>query len=306
MITPDKPWVRQPAVAGLFYPADPGQLRHVVHGLLQDAAQREPVTPPSTNQINPTASTTKRIQPRALIVPHAGYLYSGYTAACGFFQLMHESVRRNVERVVLIGPAHRVMVQGLATSSAQAFATPLGQVKVDTESVARLCDQSEAVIHDQAHEPEHGLEVELPFLLEVLGTFVVLPLLFGQTGLQQVADVLRPWASDEQTLIVVSSDLSHFLRDEEAQRVDAITARKIEALEAEALQPTDACGHTAVAGLLVVARELGWHCQRLDMRNSGAAEGETARRDRVVGYGSWVLGSESGQTHVDVLNEPRP
>ncbi len=277
MFTPDKPWVRQPAVAGLFYPADPGPLRHVVHGLLQDAAQHERSNPATIHR------------PRAIIVPHAGYAYSGYTAASGFATLMHESMRRNTRRVVLIGPAHRVTVQGLVTSSAQAFATPLGEVKVDTQSVARLCDDGVITINDQAHESEHGLEVELPFLREVLGEFVMLPLLFGQTRLQQVAEVLRPWANDDETLIVVSSDLSHFLPDEEAQRVDARTAEKIERLAAEQLQPTDACGHTAIAGLLVVARELGWHCVRLDMRNSAAAEGEGAGRDRVVGYGSWVF-----------------
>lgn len=271
-------WIRPPAVAGLFYPDDPTTLRHQVHALLQDAAflaSRVAVL-----------SVSHR-GPKALIVPHAGYLYSGATAAAGFATLMNPPSGSVVQRVVLIGPSHRVHVRGLGVSSVHAFATPLGNVPVDPSGMQWLLAQTDVAVHDQAHQPEHGLEVELPFLQEVLPSFAILPVLFGHTDRLQIAGVLHHFSPDPQTLIVVSSDLSHYLPDEESRRADTATAAKIEAFQAEALHAADACGHTAIAALLMLAREAGWRCTRLDMRHSGMVPG--ADQSRVVGYGAWIF-----------------
>lgn len=274
-LSPD-PMVRPPAAAGLFYPADPTTLRHQVHSMLQDTAQAVPQGAGDTQPL-----------PKALIVPHAGYAYSGPTAAAAFARLMTPLARDTFQRVLVIGPAHRVPVQGLAASSAIAFATPLGDVPVDQEYIHQWVNKAVVKIDDKAHGPEHSLEVELPFLREVLGDFKLLPVVFGKAQVAEVVRLLEPMAAEGKTLIVVSSDLSHYQPDAVARAMDARTAEKIESFSAESLQPMDACGHVAIAGLLKVASMLGWRCQRLDMRNSGAAPGGDLVQ--VVGYGAWMF-----------------
>ncbi len=256
--------VRPAAVAGLFYEGDPAALRASIEGYLRAAG-----APPGP-------------APKALIVPHAGYVYSGAVAARAYAQLA--PLRGRVRRVVLLGPAHRVALRGLAAPGARAFATPLGVVPLDTESLALLDDLPQVLRSDEAHALEHSLEVQLPFLQAVLGDFALLPLVVGDASAEAVAEVLeRVWGGDE-TLLVISSDLSHYLDYESARRLDAETCRAIEALRPEALGRDSACGRVPVRGLLLAARRHGLAPRTLDLRSSGDTAGD---RRRVVGYGAW-------------------
>lgn len=268
-------WVRTPDVAGLFYPADESDLA----GLLADLLDQAP-DPPVT--VRP---------PKALVAPHAGYVYSGPVAA-SIYARVHP-FRDLLRSVVLLGPAHRYPFRGLAASSASAFETPLGSVPVETEMLARVLDLPSVRLLDQAHEGEHSLEVHLPFLQVVLGEFKVLPLLVGEASHEDVAEVLRELWNGEETLMVVSSDLSHFLSYERASRLDEATARSIEALRPEEIGHDQACGRIPLGGLLIRAREAGLEVERVDLRNSGDTAGP---RDRVVGYGSFLFTPPAGTT----------
>lgn len=257
--------IRPPAVAGMFYPADPEHLRTTVAALLADA---------------PTPAAAP---PKALIAPHAGYVYSGAVAAAAFATLR---AARGIARVVVIGPAHYVSVDGIALPTAAAFETPLGRVPVDRQALAAIADLPSVGRSDAAHAPEHALEVELPFLQAVLGSFAVVPLLVGDAMGAQVAEILRRLWGGAETLVVVSSDLSHYYDDAAARRRDAATAAAIERGDWERLGPNDACGYLPIAGLLVEARERGLKARRLALRNSGDVSGD---RTRVVGYGAWTF-----------------
>jgi MEMO1 family protein len=262
---PDESGVRPPAVAGSFYPANPDQLRHVVAELMAAVPAR---SVPAT---------------KALIAPHAGYVYSGPVAAHAFAAL-RDSASASA-RVVLIGPAHYVRLSGVAVPTANAFDTPLGRVPVDRAALATLADLPGVRAADAPHAPEHALEVELPFLQTVLGSFSLVPLLVGDAEPHEVGEVLgRLW---DQALIVVSSDLSHYLDYDTARRRDAATAAAIERRDWAALGSNDACGFLAVAGLLQQAERHRLPVQRLSLCNSGDTAGP---RDRVVGYGAWAFG----------------
>ena len=256
--------VRPPAVAGTFYPRDPGALRAEVRRLLAGAAPRAAEAP------------------KAVIAPHAGYAYSGPTAAAAFGSL-HDGV--GIARVVVIGPAHYVGFRGIAVPSATAFATPLADVAVDQEAIARLTDLPFVARDDRPHAPEHALEVELPFLQCVLASFRIVPLVVGDAAPHEVAQVLRRLWGGAETLIVVSSDLSHYHDYETARQLDGETAMLIERGEWAEIRSDRACGWLAVAGLLM---ELGGrrNGRRLALCNSGDTAGQ---RDRVVGYGAWVF-----------------
>jgi MEMO1 family protein len=257
---------RPSAVAGLFYADDPDRLRTQVFDLLTDVA----------------AST--KFTPKALIAPHAGYVYSGRVAAAAFATLRDGA--QTIMRVVLIGPAHYVHVRGIAAPTADAFETPLGRVAVDLEALSAVADLQFVVRSDAPHAPEHALEVELPFLQTLLSSFQVVPLVVGDATPQDVAHVLgRLWGGPE-TLIVVSSDLSHYHDYETARRLDAATATAIEHGDWASLGPNQACGCLAVAGLLVEAGRRGFKAHRLSLCNSGDTAGS---RDRVVGYGAWMF-----------------
>ena len=220
--------------------------------------------------------------PHAIIAPHAGYIYSGRTAAHAFAAL--HSGRSASRRVVVIGPAHYVAVRGIAVPTADAFETPLGRVPVDRGAVADMADLPFVVTADAPHAPEHALEVELPFLQAVLGSFTLVPLLVGDAAPEQVSQALgRIW---DEALIVVSSDLSHFLDYDTARRRDAATAAAIERGDWALLGPADACGFLPIAGLLVQAGQRGLKAERLALCNSGDTAGS---RDRVVGYGAWAF-----------------
>ncbi|MGW8268487.1 MAG: AmmeMemoRadiSam system protein B [Longimicrobiales bacterium] len=261
-------WVRPPDVAGLFYPAEKSTLHRVVGDLLQGA----PAPPPEARP------------PKALIAPHAGYVYSGPVAASAYARLRPFRVR--FKRVLLLGPAHRHPFRGLAASSAAAFETPLGPVPLDAEGRARALALPQVQLLDRAHEGEHSLEVHLPFLQAVLGEFRVLPLVVGDASPEEVAGVLEELWGGEDTLVVISSDLSHFLSYEKAERLDESTARAIETLRPEEIGHDQACGRIPVGGLLLRARAEGLTVERVDLRNSGDTAGP---RDRVVGYGSFLF-----------------
>jgi hypothetical protein len=258
--------VRPAAVAGRFYPDDPAELRELVNGLL---AQVPPATGPG---------------PKALIAPHAGYLYSGPIAASAYAQLIPASDQ--IERVVLLGPSHYVAVEGLATSSADGFATPLGVVPVDVEAVRQVRALSQVRESDEAHEYEHSLEVQLPFLQTVLGAFALVPLAVGEATAEEVSQVLEALWGGPETRVVISSDLSHYYDFQTAKRLDSATAKAIEALKPNGVSEERACGRTPIRGLLEAARRHGLHARTVDLRNSGDTAGP---RDKVVGYGAFVF-----------------
>lgn len=264
--------VRLPAVAGSFYPPAKGELRATVEALLADAKP----------------SGQKRLL--GVISPHAGYMYSGPVAASVFVEVA--AAGHGYTRVLLVGPPHYLPVRGIAASSAKAFATPLGDVPIDTDAVA-LVDDRLVSIDDKAHAPEHSIEVELPFLQTVLGDFTLIPLLVGDNSPQEVAGVIGA-SMDGRTLLVVSTDLSHYLDDATAKARDRATAAAIERLDYTTLGPYDACGFSALNGALCAGQERGWTINRLDLRNSGETSGD---HSRVVGYGAWAIcAAESAST----------
>ncbi|MBO9514830.1 MAG: AmmeMemoRadiSam system protein B [Variovorax sp.] len=260
------PAVRHPAVEGLFYPAAPLALRRQVEGFLRE--------------IEP-AGDASQPPPKLLIAPHAGYVYSGPIAASAY-ALLGPPHTTAIRRVVLLGPAHRVWVSGLAAPQAEVFQTPLGEIPIDREMLDRIADLPQVIRSDRAHAQEHSLEVHLPFLQAALGDFALLPLVVGDAGAPAVAEVLeRLWGGDE-TLIVISSDLSHYLPYAQAQAADLATVQRILQFDA-GLTPHEACGSEAINGALLVARRHGLHPRLLDLRNSGDTAGS---QDRVVGYGA--------------------
>lgn len=260
---------RAPAVAGAFYPADANALREGLHGYLDQARASLP---------------PRRAAPKALIAPHAGYTYSGSVAASAFVLL--EGAPGLVARVVLLGPSHHVAFTGLAIPSHAAFDTPLGSVPIDQDARNTLCRLPFVQVRDDAHRWEHCLEVQLPFLQEVLDCFSVLPVAVGQATARQVDEALEVLWGGSETLIVVSSDLSHYHEYATAKRMDAATAAAIESLDPERIGPDDACGRLAVQGLLQAARRHSLVPRRLDLRNSGDTAGS---RHEVVGYGAWAF-----------------
>jgi MEMO1 family protein len=258
--------IRPAAVAGSFYPAEPRRLEAEVARLMAQV-------PPSG-----------RGAPKALIAPHAGYVYSGSVAASAFAEL--RGCGDQIERVIVIGPAHYVPLRGIALAAAEAFATPLGPVPVDRDALAAIADLPCVHTMDGAHAPEHAIEVELPFLQQLLPRFTLIPLLVGSATAQEVGEVLaRLWGGAE-TLIVVSSDLSHYHDYETARRLDAATAQRIERGDWANLGPDHACGCLPIAGLLIEGARHGLAAQRLALCNSGDTAGP---RHEVVGYGAWAF-----------------
>jgi len=261
---------RPAAVAGMFYDADPEALRRTVAEFVDEAVGPE-------NE--PCAA------PKAIIAPHAGYVYSGAVAGSAYATV--KAQRGRIKRVVLLGPAHRVFVEGIAASSAAAFATPLGQVPLDQEIVRVLVEELEFMHYsDEAHAMEHSLEVHLPFLQGLLDDFVLLPFAVGAATPSQVDALLeRLWGADE-TLIVISSDLSHYRSYEAAQDIDQFTSEQIRTLTGTALTGENACGYLPICGLLEAALRHRLRCEVLDIRSSGDTAGP---RDRVVGYGAYAF-----------------
>jgi MEMO1 family protein len=257
--------IRKPAMAGWFYPSDRKALQAQISRLLAEVRQAG-------------------LPPKALIVPHAGYIYSGPIAASGYATVA--AVRDQIRRVVLLGPAHRVGFRGLAMPSARYFETPLGQVPLDRAALDSIASLPPVVTLDAAHVQEHSLEVHVPFLQMVLSNFALVPLVVGDAQPAAVGRVLEQlWGGDE-TLIVVSSDLSHYLDYDTARERDSATSAAIEQQRYEDIGYDDACGRVPVSGLLYEARRRGMSVRRIDLRNSGDTAGA---RDRVVGYGAYVV-----------------
>lgn len=259
--------VRPPAVAGLFYPAPAAALEAQIDEYLSAAG---PASGPA---------------PKAIIVPHAGYQYSGPVAASAYARL--KPARDIVKRVVLLGPAHRVWFRGLAVPSVAQFRTPLGDVPVDVEAIGRLRRLAAIAMRDDAHAAEHSLEVHLPFLQRVLGEFTLVPLAVGDATGASVAAVLDTLWGGPETLIVISSDLSHYHDYRSAQNIDSATATAIERLDGAALDGERACGYLPIQGLLLQVARRHLAIRRLDLRNSGDTAGS---REQVVGYGAWAVG----------------
>ena len=265
---------RPPAVAGSFYPANPAQLLSTLDGFF--------AAPPS-----PLPA-----QPKALILPHAGYVYSGSTAARGYAALAPWAA--TIRRVVLLGPTHRVAVNGLALPEAGVFATPLGNIRIDPQAVEALAGLPQVVCSDRVHAAEHSLEVHLPFLQRVLGEFTLLPLAVGNASPAAVAEVLeRVWGGPE-TLIVVSADLSHFHPYASAQQLDRHTCQRILDYATD-LRPEETCGAFPLNGLLLAARRHALQAHLLTLCNSGDTAGD---RQRVVGYAAFALCPQASPTNV--------
>lgn len=261
--------IRSPAVAGSFYPADPQKLHSQIAGFLAEADNAPP---------------TRTIWPKAIIGPHAGYMYSGPVAARAYARLA--SARGKVRRVVLIGPSHYVAFQGMAVDTAQAWTLPSGSVQLDTDAIAAIRRLPNIGELEAAYTREHALEVHVPFLQHVLGDFRLVPIVAGDAPAETVAAVFDALWGGPETLIVVSTDLSHYLDYAACQRMDGDTAAAIERFDIDHLTPTHACGAVPTRGLLLTARRRGLAIERLDLRNSGDTAGP---RDRVVGYGAWAL-----------------
>lgn len=258
--------VHPAAVAGMFYPADAATLAADVKGLLAQAALR-----------------TEPLRPKALIAPHAGYIYSGAIAANAYSLLT--PIAQQIKRVILLGPAHRVAINGLALPGAEVFETPLGQVEVDLAAAQQIAHLPQVTLSPEAHAQEHSLEVHLPFLQTLLPDFKFLPLVVGRATPEQVAEVLEVLWGGPETLILISSDLSHYLPYDHAKQVDGATVNAIMNLQVS-ISHQQACGGTPVNGLMLVARQRGLTPHLLDVRNSGDTAGT---RDRVVGYASFAF-----------------
>ncbi len=290
--------VRQPAVAGSFYPADAKKLRHQIDQLLEEAhGAANGASPDSADSVRAPHHDT--IGPRALIAPHAGYIYSGPTAASAFDTLT--PVAAGIRRVVVIGPSHFVPFTGVALPEATVFRTPFGDLELDAEGVSALRELPHIVTLAEPHRREHAVEVELPFLQTVLGDFSIVPLVTGAATPGQVAEILEIlW--DDDTLVVVSSDLSHFHDYETARRLDDATAQIIVSGGPHELGEGSACGRLAIQGLKITCGHRGMDISLLDLRNSGDTAGTP---NEVVGYGAFRVGASANASSSQALAPAR-
>lgn len=262
-----RPTIRPSAVAGLFYPARATELENLLSEQFESLPHQS------------------HYHPKALIVPHAGYVYSGRVAAKAFQSLRH--LADEIRRVVLIGPSHRVPFRGIAISNADYFATPFGSVAVDKASIARLAKLETVQFLEDAHANEHSLEVQLPFLQFVLNQFEIVPIVTGEANPESVAEVINTAVDDAgDTLIVISSDLSHYLDYESARRIDQFTSQAIISLDNHDIDPYRACGCVGIRGFLEYARQLQLQGKVISLCNSGDTAG---KKDSVVGYGAYLF-----------------
>ena len=258
--------IRQPAVAGMFYPVNEESLKNDIHQYLNQAVAEQ------------------RESPKAIVVPHAGYIYSGPIAASAYKQII--PFNEKIDRVVLLGPSHRVAFTGLAVPESDIFKTPLGNIKIDKEAIKLISELPQVITSEQAHHDEHSLEVQLPFLQEILDDFTLVPLVVGDAERFEVADVINHLWGDEHTLIVISTDLSHYHEYDEAKQLDQATSDAIVNLNPDVIDYDDACGRNGLKGMMTVASEKKLSVDILDLRNSGDTAGD---KNRVVGYGAYVI-----------------
>lgn len=260
-------YIRQPAVAGSFYPNDRHQLSDLISQQLSERS----------------SAPTINVCPKILIVPHAGYVYSGPIAASAYHQLVE--YKDEIKRVVLLGPSHRVPLQGIAIPDASVFKTPLGTIEIDQQAIIKIKHMEGVKVSPHAHAHEHSLEVQLPFLQSVLTEFTIVPLVVGHVSPEQVSAIINELFGNEETLIVISSDLSHYHSYEHARSIDQETTVAIEKLHTD-LNGDQACGSYALNGALMAAKQHHLNVVTLDLRNSGDTAGS---KDQVVGYGAYAL-----------------
>jgi hypothetical protein len=273
--------VRQPAVAGLFYPSSAKELTIDINRYLNDA-------------INNMPEHSRQLHPKAIIVPHAGYIYSGTVAAKAFATLL--DLTDTITRVILMGPAHRIHFHGVAVTDVQYFRTPLGDTAIDTSSIRQLLSKPQVQVIDAAHWQEHSLEVQLPFLQTVLRDFSLVPIVIGDSTVSEVNQLLDILWGGPETLIVISSDLSHYHDYSTAQYIDRSTCEAIEHFDLDPITFQRACGCIGVKSLLTAAKKRLMSVHTLGLSNSGdsaVANDNTDDRQCVVGYGSWALTSAS-------------
>lgn len=257
----------------MFYPAGADELRRDIDTLLGSTD-----APPG-----PAPKSPPKSPPKSLIVPHAGYVYSGPIAATAYRSLRPAS--RDISRVVLFGPAHRVYLEGMAVPATDGFATPLGTVPIDRSTVEKISRLPGTRTSDEAHRDEHSLEVQLPFLQTVLEAFELVPVVVGRCDPTLLADVIDTVWGGPETLLVVSSDLSHYLPYERARQIDARTCRRIIDKQTT-LTGDEACGAHAINGLMSSRGCRNLTVEAIDVRNSGDTAGD---KSRVVGYGAFTL-----------------
>ena len=259
------PVIRQPAVAGTFYPDDSVELETVIKNFIANNQKTGPV-------------------PKAIIAPHAGYIYSAPVAASVYS--IFQNASNDIRKIVIFGPAHRLPFDGLAIPSVEQFATPLGTIALDTMSLKTLEDNQLAIVLDKAHEYEHCLEVQLPFLQTLFDSFTLTPVLVGHCDASRVEQALELLWGDQQTLIIISSDLSHYHSYEDAKVLDQRATLAIEQLDSDTLDANLACGSIAINGLLKVAKKHRLKAETIDVRNSGDTAGP---QEQVVGYGAYAF-----------------
>jgi AmmeMemoRadiSam system protein B/AmmeMemoRadiSam system protein A len=274
--------IRLPAIAGTFYPSNPAELEATVQYFLEKA----------NNIFGPPINV-----PKAIIVPHAGYIYSGITAAAAYNRL--HPARETIKRVVILGPCHRVAVDGMALPSTDIFRTPFGDVPLDIDAIKKINELDFVTIFNETHVDDHSIEIHLPFLQKILANFKLVPIIVGETDPGKVAEALEILWGGPETLILISSDLSHYLGYDQAKMIDDDTRKAIEQFDLKALGKDQACGRHSVMGLLILAKAKGLSVGTADIRNSGDTAGT---KDRVVGYGSWCF-DENNRENVDTKNK---
>ncbi|MBF0264227.1 MAG: AmmeMemoRadiSam system protein B [Gammaproteobacteria bacterium] len=259
---------RPAAVAGTFYPDNVSTLEQMINDFL--------------HQVEPENISANK--PIAIIVPHAGYIYSGLTAAYAY-QLL-SAHKQQIKRVILLGPSHHVAFNGMAAPEVNTFVTPLGEIALDTDEITALHQQNRVLKSDQAHVKEHSLEVQLPFLQTVLNDFTLVPIVVGQTPYHVSSQLIDRYINNPNDLLVISTDLSHFLNYQQAQEKDQRTADLIMNKKFTQLDHYDACGVMPLTGMLHSCENHSLDINQLDCRNSGDTAGD---KQRVVGYGSWAI-----------------
>ena len=259
--------IRPPAVAGFFYPDDAQTLTQMIDDLIRSHEDRPNVA-----------------APKAVIVPHAGYMYSGSAAVQALKRFSPE--KETISRIVLMGPCHRVAIRGLAAPAADAFATPLGTVEINRQAIDTVASLPFVSIDDAPHAQEHSLEVQLPLLQKLIGDFSLVPFAVGSATADQVSTVLDTLWGGEETRIVISSDLSHYLSQDQANQLDEQTAQAIERLDWQAIDYEQACGRVPISGLLTLARQRNISVERVALLTSADTAGTP---DKVVGYGAWAF-----------------
>jgi len=254
--------IRRAAVSGRFYPSDKLELSKIISSFMRKAV------------------ITNREIPKAIISPHAGYIYSGQIAAAGYKVLERPN---NIKKIILFAPSHFANFDGIVASNVDFFETPFGKIKVNNNSIERLEKKSLINVDNFAHEQEHSIEVQLPFLQYILNEFQIVPLLVSSNGFKNIPAIINE-LMDKETLIVVSSDLSHYLPYEKAVITDKKTADHILNLEYDELSIDSACGIGAIKGLLLYTKIKHGKIDLIELKNSGDTSGD---KSSVVGYGAF-------------------